>query len=501
MKGFTKSWPAILLGLGLMLAGARAEAQGFAFSAASSANVIGASNSLTYTINVTNLTTGAFFAFVTNTFSSTAILVGTSISPGPANMVTNADGISFNTVSLDSAVTPIQIMTVTVAPTQVGFFTNAVVVSILGVTNFTTNLVTQVTNTVVLSQADLAVAMKGPTSQVFSNDSMVYGVNVTNRGPGSASGIFLTNTLPPGVGYKNVSPSNKTFTVSIQSSNVIFNLGTLTNQAYRNFRLTVQPTNAGNLTFSSVVSTNSVIDTNPTNNSASINVAVSNFLSNPGQLTATIVSTQKFNQISGRLEQNIVVSNAGPTSVDSARVMVTGLTNLLSNATGTNNNHPFVTYASTLGANQSVYMLLQFYPNQISFPFTNTQLQAVGVSPPDLTPATGLIPTNIAFIVKLPSGGMALAFPSLTNRTYTVEYTSNLLSTYVVTNYFTNTNNPGVTNVVVSTNGVFSTNWLAAQPLTMTPANYTYWIDYGPPETVSHPTNAPMRFYRVFLNP
>jgi hypothetical protein len=34
-----------------------------------------------------------------------------------------------------------------------------------------------------------------------------------------------------------------------------------------------------------------------------------------------------------------------------------------------------------------------------------------------------------------------------------------------------------------------------------TPANYTYWIDYGPPGTAGHPTNTPVRFYRVFLNP
>jgi hypothetical protein len=81
------------------------------------------------------------------------------------------------------------------------------------------------------------------------------------------------------------------------------------------------------------------------------------------------------------------------------------------------------------------------------------------------------MPTNILLMARLPSGGIFLEFPSLTNRAYTVEYSSNLL------------------------------NWLAAQPLTVTPANYTSWIDYGPPTTVSHPTNTPMRFYRVFLNP
>jgi uncharacterized repeat protein (TIGR01451 family) len=470
MKGCSKFWPAALLGLGLMLAGTQAEAQMNGYSVTSSTNVIGVSNSLTYTIDLTNYV--ASFVYVTNTFPSTAQLLGATITSGLGTASTNANGFSF-VVPLNTSV-PVSIMTETVAPTQAGLFTNAITVVFFGITNYVTNLVAQVTtNTVVLPQADLAVAMTGPTSQVFSNDWMIYSVSVTNGGPNDAPGIFLTNTLPPGVGYKSVSPSNKTFTVSIQSSNVIFNLGTLTNGAFENFLLTVQPTNAGTLTFVSTVSTNGIFNPNPANNSASINVAVSNFLSNPGQLTATIVSTQKFNQLSGRLEQSVVVSNAGPTSVDSARLMVTGLTNLLSNATGTNNNHPFLTYASSLSANQSVYLLLQFYPNQLPFSFSNSQLQAVGVTLPDLTPAAGLTPTNVAFIGRLPSGGIILTFNSLTNRTYTVEYNTNLLST----------------------------NWLAAQPLTLTPATYTYWIDYGPPETVSHPTNTSMRFYRVLLNP
>jgi hypothetical protein len=81
------------------------------------------------------------------------------------------------------------------------------------------------------------------------------------------------------------------------------------------------------------------------------------------------------------LEQNIVLSNAGPTSVDSARVIVTGLTNRLSNAMGTNNGNPYVTYASTLTNGQGgAYLLLQFYPNQSAFPFTNSQMQAEAVA-------------------------------------------------------------------------------------------------------------------------
>lgn len=468
MKGFSKFWLSVLLGLGLMLTGARTEAQGFAFSITNSANVIGVSNSVTYTINVTNLTVGSFVAFVTNTFPAAAQLGSALITPGPATIVTNANGYSFNNIPLDT-VTPIQLMTTMAEPTQVGFFTNTVVVAIFGVTNFTTYLVTQVTNTVVVPQADLAVAMTGPSSQVFSNDWMVYGVNVTNLGPGTASSVFLTNTLPPGVGFKSVSP---TTTRLGSGSNVIFNLGTLPNQAFRNFQLTVQPTNAGTLTFSSVVSTNGVFDPNPTNNTASINVVVSNFFS--GQLVAYTNSAQVPNGQVGYLEQAIVVSNAGPTSVAATRVIVSGLTNRLANAVGTNNGNPFVVYGSTLDTNQSVNMLLQFYPNRTPFAFSNSQLHAVEVTPPDLSPPANLS-SNVNFtgIFQMPSGGMLLEFPTLTNRTYTVVYSTNLLSP----------------------------NWLAAQPSIVAPANYTFWIDYGPPATLSHPTNSAMRFYRVFLNP
>jgi len=155
-------------------------------------------------------------------------------------------------------------------------------------------------------------------------------------------------------------------------------------------------------------------------------------------------------------------------------VTVMGLTktNWLSNATGTNNGHPFVTYASGLGTGQSGYLLLQFSPTLLPFSFTNSQLQADGVSVPNLSPpASGLVPTNILVMVRLPSGGVALEFPSLTNRTFVVEYSSNLVS------------------------------WMAAQPISVTPANETLWIDYGPPATLSHPTNTPTRFYRAFLGP
>jgi hypothetical protein len=80
---------------------------------------------------------------------------------------------------------------------------------------------------------------------------------------------------------------------------------------------------------------------------------------------------------------------------------------------------------------------------------------------------------NVTRIVRMSNGNMLIEWPAITNRTYTVVYSDNVL---------------------------FS-NAMMAPPSIVAPANEVQWIDYGPPTTTSAPTNAPVRFYRVFLNP
>ena len=239
---------------------------------------------------------------------------------------------------------------------------------------------------------------------------MTYGVSVTNLGPSAASNVMLTNTLPPSVGYLSVSPAG--LAPSIQGSNVIFNLGTLASGAFTNLQLTVQPTNAGSWTFSSFVNSTSVTDTNLANNTATNNITVTNYF--PASLVAFTNSAQIIDFQNALTEQSITVSNAGPSSVAAVRVVVTGLTNQLFNAAGTNNGNPFVVYGSALNPNQSANLLLQFYPRSI-FRFTNGQLHAFAVSVPNLAPppvtATG---TNVIIsrIIRRADGSMLLIWPS-----------------------------------------------------------------------------------------
>ena len=458
---------------GLMAVCPRTGAQSFGLSVTPSADSLAVSNSLTYTINVTNLTFLPLTdAQVTNQLPASAQFVGASPSQGvyTTNQTTNGLVVVFDLGPFP--ISGFAQLTLTVQPTAAGFMTNAVTVASIIVTNTATTNVSVLVTNAPTQTADLGVAMTGPAQPVITNDWMVYGVTVTNAGPDAAPNVMLTNTLPPGVGCLGVSPAGAA--ASISGSNVVVSLGTMAGGTFTSFLLTVQPTNAGTLLFSSFASSFGATDPNPTNNLASTNIIVANYF--PGPLMAFTNSAQTNNLQNGLAEQTILLTNAGPDDVPAARIVVTGLTKKLFNAVGTNNGSPFVDYSAGLAAGQSVTLLLQYSPRGL-FPFTNGQLHAFALpSVPDWTPpAATLTSTNIHItrIVRLSNGSMLIEWPAIANRAYTVVYGDNIS---------------------------FS-NAMIAPPSITAPANEVQWIDYGPPTTVSATTSAGARYYRVFLNP
>ena len=257
---------------GLMMAACpQAGAQGFGLSVTASAASMLASNSLTYTINVTNLTGFALAdAQVTNQLPASVQPLSVTYSQG--SYTTSGSVVVFDLGEFTSS--GFAQLSLTVQPTAAGSITNTVTVSSINVINTaSTNVVVLVTNGV----ADLGVSLTGPAQPVITNDWMSYGITVTNAGPSAAPNVILTNTLPPGVGYIGVSPASPA--PGVAGSKSIFNLGTLAGGAFTNFVLSVQPTNAGSLLFSSSVFSAGVTDPNPANNLASTNITVTNYLS------------------------------------------------------------------------------------------------------------------------------------------------------------------------------------------------------------------------------
>ena len=246
----------------------------------------------------------------------------------------------------------------------------------------------------------------------------------------------------------------------------------LTNGGSSAVTLSVVSTNSGNLVFSSSIGATNLIDSNLTNNTASATITVSTVVTN--QIIATNLTAMTFDPQTGLMDQTVRLWNVSTNNASSVRLTVSGLTNWLFNASGTNSGNPYVVYAAPLNTNQSADLVLEYFvPTRLPITVPNSNYTAVAISAASLS-VTNL--TNVVFTVSSPvvlsNGTILIEFPAVSNASYTVIY---------------------------STNSAFS-NPLKAVPNIIAPANRVQWIDDGPPKTISLPMNATSRFYRVIKN-
>jgi uncharacterized repeat protein (TIGR01451 family) len=475
MKIFARVRDLMLVAAVLIAAGWRAEGQTLNFSVTSSATTVLVSNSVTFTISITNLFSQPLVNLVVTDSLPSSVQITSITTDNPLSSdVVSSNSAIFSLAELNSLL-PWNI-TVTALPTAAGLITNTVTITTPSLfTNGEASIVVDITNVVII--ANLGVTLSSPSQPVIINDFATYGIIVTNAGPDTAPQVMLTNTLPPGSILEGIFPARQTFTTNAGGI-LIFNLGDIGGGNSSSLMVTVSPTNAGVLTYYAAVGSASVTNISTLSTLATNSFTVFPYITNV--LVAVTNSGQVNNFQNGLEEQSILLTNISTTNiVSAARVSVSGLPKRLYNAVGTNNGNPYVTYtaplATPLEPGQSVTLLMQYYPHG-SFAFSNSQLQAYPVPIPNLTPpATTTTSTNINItgIFKLADGNMLIEFPATTGQVYAVVYSDN----------------------------VRFSNAMIAPPAIVAPANYVQWIDYGPPTTVSAPTDSGNRFYRVIQNP
>jgi uncharacterized repeat protein (TIGR01451 family) len=461
-SGFVSRW-GVAAGLAVLLALAatRAGAQALTLDVRGSANPVTLGDNLTYKISVTNLYTFQVYnVFVTNAAPASSVFITADTTLGIVQSTGNP--VVFNLGTLNPG--DFALMTVTVRPVLAGQITDlATVITPTLPTLTTDSLVTQV----LPQQADLAVSVAGPTGQVLANDWMTYRVTVTNQGPVTATGVIVSNNIPDGVGFIGLTPAG--LNPIIANGSIVITLDSLTNQESRVFGLTVQPTNAGLVRFSATV-TSDMLDTNLLDNVASTTVQVGAFAT--GSLIATNASPMIYNPQTGLMEQAIQLVNVGASNAPAARVIISGLTNQLYNAVGTNNGNPFVAYNSLLTPGTNVWLELEYFaPTRRPFAVPDSAYNAVAVNSNTPTVPSGT-PFSVTLVTNLASGAIMIEFESVQGSSYTILYSDN----------------------------VAFTSPLAAQPAVIAPANRVQWIDDGPPKTVSTPASTTARFYKVLLN-
>lgn len=449
--------------LALWLPVAPATRADFTLNVSTTPSPVVVGSDISYTLTVSNesilIVTNVL---VVSSFPESAQIV--SATSGRGTITTNTGEVALSILVMTNAeVIP---LVLELRPLETGSFTNLFVVEAFLAEPAETNVVTEV----IAGQSDLGVSIEPPADPVFTGDVFRYTLISTNNGPDAAPDVLVTNQLPLDAVLLGVAPATQAW--SQVDGTLQFPLGTLATQDVSRIDVSLQSTNAGTNTLMASISAPDILDTNSANNSVSTNLTL--LEPDLGQLQVTSVSTQWFNPQTGLIEQSIVVSNGSPAAVESARVIVEGLsTNRLFNAVGTNNGDPFVVHGTLLDTNQTVELTLQYFVSSREL-LTNLTFVPYGTPQVDLSAASGS-PVAISLITILSnafvSNRILLEFETVPGGRYQVEYADEV---------------------------TFS-NSLAAQPDVEATANRMQWFDYGPPNTIR--SAPPARFYRVMQLP
>lgn len=125
------------------------------------------------------------------------------------------------------------------------------------------------------TDADLSVAKTVDNSTLQEGDTVIYSVTVSNNGPIDATGVSLNDMLPSGLSY--VSDDAEFSSTSYSSSTGAWVVGSLSNAASATLHITAtvnQGTGGSSLTNTVSVSALDQTDSNATNDSAAVSVAV-----------------------------------------------------------------------------------------------------------------------------------------------------------------------------------------------------------------------------------
>jgi uncharacterized repeat protein (TIGR01451 family) len=422
---------------------------------------VGVGSNLVYSISITNQGPNA----ASGVTVSNRIPAGITFVSATGGAMPSSGILLVNLGSLATgAVTNAQVI---VQPTAAGKLTNLFQVFANEfdpvLTNNSATVVSTVTNNPPPS-VDVALSLTAAPNPVGVGAPLTYSLTVTNNNSTTATGVLVSNTLPPNVTLFSLLPSQGTATN--QGNVVTYSVGSLPNGAAATLAIVVLPEAAGLLTNLAFV-TSSQTDSQPANNRATnVTTAVAQPITN---LVLTVLSSITLSPQTGLFEQRIQVANGGPATPSSVLVTVSGLAAnaKVYNATGTTNGLPFVQSSSPLGVGSNVVFLLEYYvPTRVAPTNLTYTVQAGPIVIPPVVSGTIL---SVSRTLVLANGNVLVEFNAVPGQVYAVQYSSNMVT------------------------------WLTGVPAITAPANRVQWIDAGPPQTVSSPAQEPARYYRVVL--
>jgi uncharacterized repeat protein (TIGR01451 family) len=154
--------------------------------------------------------------------------------------------------------------------------------------------------------ADVALTMIDSPDPATVNGALIYGLTITNNGPGTAASVTVTDTLPATVTFVSATPSQGTCN---GTTPVTCGLGTLPNGASATVLIFVTPTALGQISNTATVTTSSD-DPTAANNTATADTTVVN-------PSLTFVVTNTNDTGAGSFRQALISANSNVSAQDS----------------------------------------------------------------------------------------------------------------------------------------------------------------------------------------
>jgi uncharacterized repeat protein (TIGR01451 family) len=273
---------------------------------------VAASATVTYTIDVDNLgELDAANVAVTQRLPSGNVLFQTATGIG---WTCNAAGqiVTCTRATLLVGAAPSIAVVVTTPPSGGPIATSVAVAAATADTDMSNNDASA--STVVLTPADLGVAITDGPDPVAAGGTLSYSITVSNAGPGTASGVTVTDTLPSGAAYVNASGTG--WSCAAVSGDVTCALAQLAASASSVITLVVTaPTSGGTVTNTAQVAATTP-DASAGNNQASTGTTVNA----AADLALAVSASPNPVLADGTLQYAIDVTNLGPNTASGITV-------------------------------------------------------------------------------------------------------------------------------------------------------------------------------------
>jgi len=295
---------------------------------------------LTYTITVTNAgPSGVQDAVVTHLLPSGVIL--STATPSQGGWTLAGGVITFDLGAMPARASAT--ITVVAQAAIAGVYTSSATVSSETVDPNPLNNTAAVVDHIQSPTADLSVVVAASPATVLVGNTVTYTVTAQNNGPSFATGVVVTNYLPAGVAILSATVSQGALTTS--GSQIVCNIGAMTNSQTAVAVIKVQVQQSGSLTESSHVSGDQY-DPATANNSATtvVNAAATS------DLAVAITQSPSPVVVGNNLTYHVAITNLGP-SLDSGVLLTFALDQTMTLVSSTISQGVFGVNGHTLVAN------------------------------------------------------------------------------------------------------------------------------------------------------